>query len=248
MQSRRKCSGSNKTFRLWDCFLTSLFSKIKAVAAAKMTHQVDKVRAQGVFTWSQNTAEIIPTLSWRYVSVNVYIQHIRKTSGKPVNANDVTTNGRLISISLRIPHSNPLLPPWISAYKTLDKSQHKLQYSHIQPKIRILATIIIKTVTVIIIIQPGGALIRLFDSNYRAETVGPVWLIINSICVNIGNTHQVDRGSQERRERDREKRRVEDESGGGPNLPQGSSLPCPFPKDYMQFTFHRMFEPACVWK
>lgn len=74
-----------------------------------------------------------------------------------------------------------------------------LQYSHIQPKIRLLATVIIKIVTVVLIIWLGGALIQHFNSNYRAETLNPVCLIINSICVNIGNTHQVDRGSQKRK-------------------------------------------------
>lgn len=52
----------------------------------------------------------------------------------------------------------------------------------------------------------GGPLIQKhFDSNCSRETVGPVCLIMNSICANIGSAHQVDRGSQEKRERDEEK-------------------------------------------
>ncbi len=56
-----------------------------------------------------------------------------------------------------------------------------------------------------IILHPGGALIQRLDSNYRSKTVGSVCLIINSICVNIGDAHQVDTGSREKGERDRAK-------------------------------------------
>lgn len=75
-----------------------------------MTHRVDKVKAQGFFffTWSQIQQEILLTPSWRYVSKNVYIQHIRRTSGKPVNANDVTIKWQINLNIIKSTRTHPL--------------------------------------------------------------------------------------------------------------------------------------------
>lgn len=82
-----------------------------------------------------------------------------------------------------------------------------LQHSHIQPQIEFLANKKQQNIGDTVIKKwPGGALNQRFDLNYRKETVGSVCLIINSICVNIGDAHQVDRGSQEKRKRDGEKK------------------------------------------
>lgn len=71
---------------------------------------------------------------------------------------------------------------------------------------------------------PGGAVIQRFDWNYRKETVGSVCLIINSICVNIGSAHQVDRGSQEKGERDGERKGGVCGALGGGRLPSSRPM------------------------
>lgn len=90
-------------------------------------------------------------------------------------------------------------------------------------------------------------MIHRFDSDHITETVGAVCLIINSICVNIWNAHQVDRGSQEKRERHRETEGERMEAGRASKSPP-RQFPSMSNPDRLSAVYIFFFMCVCVAK